>query len=584
MTFTAPMGLLALLAVPAIITLHLFRNRLPEHRVAGLFLFPGTAVASEGGRKRTRLWNSTSLWLECLIAALLALWLAGFTFGDMLPRHVVLVLDSSASMSARDTSKRFAEVLDELQEDLTDDDEVTVVASGEPAQVILGPRASAAELRDGLRGYSPSLPGHPIQGALDIGREIAGHTGELILLTDEEPLDPCTDLRLICCGTAVPNAALSFVQRIRDGSRDRIVANVVGYGTVRAGELRVMDGEQELARAPLKLPENGGETRVEVAVPAGSSTLHLTLSDDALSLDNDAWLIEAPDRIVSVCDQLTPPQRDTLELGRVFDAMSGWRTESDPSRAQVVVRSAPGTPAAGQIELVLGRTAGERLIHKSPFILDRSHPLLSGLEMAGIHWLSGGADLPGQVLVASGAKVLVSAEPAGLGTRIWADVDGSAGNFVRSPDWPIFFANVLEVARREVPGCRSEQLRIGEELVYRSRDPGEPLELRAPHDGPVTTASGRLSAIVSQPGIYRVVTRAAGVPADRRELAQVAVRFMDPAESDLRRQIRRDRAAHGSVRSAAVARVDSGPMRRLLAVLALLVLGLNWWLMQRRSA
>ena len=72
MSFTAPLGLLALLAVPVIVALHRFRNRLPEQRVAGLFLFPGTAVASPGGRKVTRLWQSRSLWLECTAAVLFA--------------------------------------------------------------------------------------------------------------------------------------------------------------------------------------------------------------------------------------------------------------------------------------------------------------------------------------------------------------------------------------------------------------------------------------------------------------------------------------------------------------------------------
>ena len=50
MTFAAPFGLLALLAVPAIVALHLFRRRLAERRVAGAFLFPATPVASDGGR------------------------------------------------------------------------------------------------------------------------------------------------------------------------------------------------------------------------------------------------------------------------------------------------------------------------------------------------------------------------------------------------------------------------------------------------------------------------------------------------------------------------------------------------------
>ena len=106
MTFAAPWGLLALLALPAVVALHLYRNRLPEQRVAGLFLFPATAAVSEGGRVRTRLVRSPSLWLECLAALLAALWLAGLTFGALRPRHVVVALDDSASMSAEGTRAR----------------------------------------------------------------------------------------------------------------------------------------------------------------------------------------------------------------------------------------------------------------------------------------------------------------------------------------------------------------------------------------------------------------------------------------------------------------------------------------------
>jgi len=127
MTFAAPLGLLALLAVPAIVVLHLFRNRLPERRVAGLFLFPATPVVTEGGRTRTRLWRSPSLWLECLAATLAAMWLAGLTFGGLLPRHVIIVLDDSASMAATQTRQKADAALLGIAADLGANDRVTVV-------------------------------------------------------------------------------------------------------------------------------------------------------------------------------------------------------------------------------------------------------------------------------------------------------------------------------------------------------------------------------------------------------------------------------------------------------------------------
>ena len=52
MIFTVPWGLLTLLAIPAIIIIHLFRRRFPPRRVAGLFLWRSVRVVPESGGKR----------------------------------------------------------------------------------------------------------------------------------------------------------------------------------------------------------------------------------------------------------------------------------------------------------------------------------------------------------------------------------------------------------------------------------------------------------------------------------------------------------------------------------------------------
>ena len=582
MTFTNPLGLLALLAIPVVVALHLFRDRLPEKRVAGLFLFEVGAITSEGGRKPKRLYNSVSLWLECLIAALFALWLAGFTMGGSIPRHVVVVVDDSASMGAAATRERVGEELRGLGEGLASDDEVTVVQSGEPAQVVVGPRAGSEDLLSWAASWSPSMPAHPVQPALDLGRELAGHSGELVFLTDGRPVDACTDLRLVCCGVAMPNAALSFVQRVPDGDRDRLSVVVVGYGTVREGELRVTSGPDELARVPVRLPANGGEVQLKVVVPRSQESLRLELSDDALQLDNVSWAPVARGRIVSVCDQIAPTARDRLEIPRVLGALSGWRMEEDPAKAELILRSSPGEVSLGQIEMVLAPSGGESMAHQSPFILDRSSPLMAGVEMAGVQWLSGGVDLPGRVLVAAGDKVLISREDLTQGMRIWCDVDGAAGNLMRSPDWPILFANVLEVARRQIPGCSQDQLTTGDELTYRCRDPREPVEVRGPDGEVMAEGAGTVSVRVRRPGLYGVWHRPAGV-AEKREAAEVAVRFQDASESDLRSRTSLEVAAQDVVHHAAVASANSDALRRLLVVGSLLLVLCNWWLLQRRG-
>ena len=101
MGFANPLGLLALLAIPAILYLHLFRRRFRERNVSALFLFAADALPTSAGRTRSRLLRTASLWCELLAAFALALWLGGLHFGAPdAERHVVLVLDDSASMNA----------------------------------------------------------------------------------------------------------------------------------------------------------------------------------------------------------------------------------------------------------------------------------------------------------------------------------------------------------------------------------------------------------------------------------------------------------------------------------------------------
>ena len=67
MIFTTPIGLLALLAIPAIVAIHLFRRRFPARPVAGLFLWQMAQRTPEGGGRITKLPITTSLILPVLL-------------------------------------------------------------------------------------------------------------------------------------------------------------------------------------------------------------------------------------------------------------------------------------------------------------------------------------------------------------------------------------------------------------------------------------------------------------------------------------------------------------------------------------
>ncbi|MBX3464717.1 MAG: BatA domain-containing protein [Planctomycetes bacterium] len=581
MSFATPLGLWALLALPAVVALHLFRRRLPERRVAALFLFAGEQLAADAGRTRTRLLRTPSLWLEGLAALLLALWLAAPTFGEGAPRHLVVVLDDSASMQAGGRDRAAAEVLRQAGA-LAGRDRVTLLRTGARPQVLDGPVAAAA-VAGALARWRPVQPRHDPLPALDLALELAGPGGEVVFCTDAAPPTPLPDVAVHAFGVPAANCSLGTVQRVpRPEGGEDLRVGVVGHGAVAATSVTVrVDG---VVWRQQDVPLREGAATVQLPLPPGAREVHVALGADALPLDGEAWLLPPPDRTVAVCDLLPAPLRARLDLARVLAAIGGVRAEADPRRAELLVAAAPGVLRPGQTEVVVAPGAGERRAFAGPFTIDRGHPWLVGVELQGIAWLAGPAALPGQVLVAAGAVALVSEELPEAGRRLWLNFDPAAGNLVRAPDWPVLWANVVERARLEVPGPERSEVRLGDEVRHRRAwlaEATDVVAVEAPDGTRRPLAGGRLTAFVpEQPGVHRLLDAAGG------ERARVAARCLDPAESDLRglatgtwpRQV-----AGGAPRSAGGGRDDAG-LRQVLLLLLVAVLAADWWWLQRRPA
>lgn len=593
MTFTAPLGLLALLALPAVVALHLFRNRLPERRVAALFLFAEQALIAGAGRTRTRLLRTASLWLELLAALLLALWLGGLSFGGSEAQHVVLVLDDSASMQAGGRERAAVELQRRLA-DLGSADFVSVLRTSERPEVLAGPRARASEVAAALARWTPLRSKHAMAPALDLARELALGGGEVWFVTDEEPPPGSDDVHWLGFGKAAPNAAI--LTALREASAtggEQVRARLAAFGALAQVDVRLLAadreaaGERELARATAVFQD--GVADVVLPVPAGVDVVRLLLPADALALDDEALLLPPLRREVGVCDQLPDDLRTALASERLLQALPVVRAEPDSRRAQLLLRTAPGALLPGQCELVLA-TTGERSVFVGPFVVDRAHPWTAGLLLQGVAWAGLRAELPGRVLVAAGAQALLTDdEPDGVpgAHRAWLAVDPRLGNFARAPDWPVLAANLVESVRAFVPGPIEAQVALGGEARFRravaddgSANPFPPLFVLGP-DGQRRQGHGERTVgfLLEQPGLHTVVG------ADDRPLGRFAARFVDAAESDLRLLQSGERVAvpsAGDVRRSAVR--DTGRERAVLALLLLLVLLADWWVLARRDA
>lgn len=590
MTFTAPLGLLALLAVPAVLALHLFRNKLPQRRIAALFLFPPQALVAGAGRTRTRLLRTPSLWLELLAALLLGLWLGGLSFGGIVARHVVVVLDDSASMTAGAQQRGLVDLRSRLSA-LSASDFVSVLRTGERSEVLVGPRARPGEAVAALVRWRPRQPRHPMAPALDLARELALGGGQVWFLTDEELPPGSDDVTLLAHGVAAPNAAILTAERTprATGEGEQLRARFGAFGGLGSTELVLFAGDRELLRQSIEFRD--GLADVVVPLPAELDVLRLQLRADALPIDDEAWLLPVPRRVVGLCNQLPADHTAALAIDRLRAALPDVQDEPDSRRAQLLLRSAPGVVGQGQLEVVVAAGPGERLAFTGPYVIDRAHPFCAGLALQGVAWVTPKQELPGRTLIAAGAQALASDEALDAGRRLWLALEPLLGNVARAPDWPVLATNLVESCRAEVPGALAVQVPLGGEARYRRALPGAgpdvpdgvdaKLALVAP-DG--TRAPAPASAertvgwLLREPGVHTLFGR------DDRPLARFGARFLDAAESDLRLLVTRTRDAQDNVGEArrSAAR-DTGWERRVLALLLLLCVLADWWVLARRD-
>lgn len=593
--FSTPLGLLALLGLPAIVGLHLYRRRFQPRVTSALFLWGVEDRTPATGRRRQPLHRSASLWLELLGALLLALFLAGFDpFGRRDAEHFVAVLDGSTSMLAQGKEDRSAAELarDEVRQRLrrlSGSDRVTLIQSGTPPRLLCGPAAPKGQALAALERYSPQRTQAGRDSSLALALEVTGGQGRVLWVTDHHRPDEVADeVEALSLGSPADNWALSQVRRRRFAPDvDRVSFTVASYAdrprTVRV-ELRAFEAGTLLAERSLSLQPDDRET-ISLELPANSPTLELALNSDEHSIDDVARLAPLPERELLLYSELSSEQAWLLGLGRPgAELPEGWRELVGEARFAEQLDSADlilgwgiaasnsglTAPPAGGLaglgsRLILRPPAREARTWIGPFLVERAHPLLEGVNLDGVAW-NGDPERQarGVTLAAAGPASLIT-ERLIRGRRSFElNIDPERSTLWRSPDWPILLANWASMVRAELPGARETNLSSGDALTWID-DGTRELRIRGPQVDQVVRG-GRNQAIdvFDQPGLY-VLERDGGAP------IEVAVNALSPAESELRG---RNGGLRESTGSSGTTTARRGPM-----TLALLALAVGAWLL-----
>lgn len=365
MSFAAPMFLWALLAVPLVVLLHFLRIERTRREVAALFLWREAQEMAEARRKTSPTWL---LLVQVLFVTAAALALAQPRISFAGPPDAVLVLDASASMTAREPNGRTR--LDAARAEASAvagrSGRVAVVRAGLDATVVHPLDDDRAALERALGGLAAGDRRADLERALELAEDVAAG-GRVHVFTDAE-VAPREGLTVHPVGSAVLNAGIVAFDV---GLQEAFVA--VATNDVRPMEVEVgllLDGEA-VASTSLFVPAGGQGTATFPLSRSGIYEARLTPpAGDALALDDVAYA-GRPDLLVTIDRPNEPLQRALAALPGV-----GVRVTAADAAADVRVRT--GVDPAGLEPgryIVVAEPAAEpdyRIVRD----VDRAHPLM----------------------------------------------------------------------------------------------------------------------------------------------------------------------------------------------------------------
>jgi VWA domain-containing protein/aerotolerance regulator-like protein len=618
-----PLGMAALGALVPLLALYLLKQKRVEQKVPANFLWARAVEDLRASSLFQRLRATLLLLLQAAAIALFAFAAAGASLDLDLgsaPRHVIVLLDRSASMKSADEADgrtRFdvARELALTQADgLSAADEMMVVAFDVHAEVVAAFTGDKPRLAQAIRGLAardlPTKVADALMLAVSFAQASKGFDCEILLLSDgavEAELPPVPyPVKFVRLGKPGANAGVTSLQVARlPGEATQVFAKLENAGTEAVERTVVLarGGETLDARA-VALPARGSATAFfELPEGEGKDARVFSVAlqgRDALAADDRVEFVirpfvpragllvaEAPSIYLDpakverlhpglALTQVTPDQvAEALRKGGPaidFICYDGVEPkELPPVAAQLYIDSVPPGSglvrgAAQQFPIVIDWDRTHPATARCQFddLLVSEAPKLSGFERSRVLIDSTGGPLALLTPVPGREVVVLAFAPA-------------KSNFPLKLSWPLFLANTLDFLLGKTE-------RAGEEPVART---GEAMLLGSGESARVTTpsgdaadvapgASGRLAfAATFDAGVYRA--KVGDAPEQLRAYA-----LLDGAESDV---APRDQLVLGGDK---VAGTDRPTQRNvllrdplLLAALGILILEWALWCSRR---
>jgi hypothetical protein len=556
-TFGNLPGLWALLAVPAILAIHFLQRESRHVVISTLFLLDQLAPESAQGRRLERLRNSVPLWLQ-LFAVLLATWLL------VQPRwlrtdstqHVVMVLDSSVSMSAfRDeliqnfnrTTQRLARSAAKTEWQLLDSD---------TSHAALYSGTDRTALLAALQKWTPHLGTQDVLPALQVGKTLLHGNGILIFVSDRV-CDLPEGVRLLAIGHSLDNCG--FCGATVKGREWRTL--VKNYGTTAQKRTWWMEagGErfaaQELTLAP------GQSVGLTGQIPVSANSCELFLDADAFALDDRLPIVLPEPKRLRIGIQANTPFADFLNqfTGSIEAAEVGG--ENVDVQFRIYDPFAVRLPDATAVVFVADPEPLNEFLPGN--VAAENHPLTEGLNWSGLlcrHSFRVAAKPGDEVLLWQGDRPLIFLRANGGASLLVVNFDTRASNATQLPAFIILLHRFVDQVRAAKIAPETRNLDTNQTIAV-AADPALP-----------------------PPRIGREESRALSAPAEpcffdvkqaEKILLHGAAQFADAREADFRRASFVDQV-EGAIAPALTRNSDNDPFASVWTLALGVVMVASW--------
>jgi Ca-activated chloride channel family protein len=642
MTLLVPLGLAGLIAVPLIVLFHMRHTTPPRRPVPSLRFWEAARPRPAEERRLRRPPLSLPLLLQLAAAALLAVALARpATAGQLAalapglhsePRHLILLLDGSTSMSARsdtDGQTRWGVARQEALQKLAplrEGDVATVIVMGtRPITLTATDGASLVSLRDRLATLAQ--PGG--RADLDASLSLAGDLflpnleRQVVVITDGAvTADPAVvatvaaPIELVIAGGATSDAERANLAVTNISARPSpdgsgtvgLYASVVNFGpqSVTVPVSLLGDG-LEVGHNTVTIDDNGAATPLRWTLPPGIAELTVRIgASDALAADNSAMLLPGDAATSGIAPHILLVSDLPGALARALEALDNVQVTIEGSDNLEAVaaggydlvvfdRTAPPTETLKNITTpslwiappVGGPFASSGSVSDPTVARVRAgDPVLDGVDLAGATFGPTPIFTPAagdQEIVGSQDGPLLFRSKVNDQPAIVLTTDPEASNLPKRVAFPVLVANLVsELDPDGIPAA----VPLGEPLIYQPRastasieispPSGEPTDFTVPSESDASDAAREVVYTdTGVPGAYSVTEK----DASGAELGSTrfVVNAGHPRESDLRLN-QNLAAALAAASGAAVTaprleRVDLWP---LLALAALALIAGEW--------